>query len=294
MEDGARRVRAFAKINLSLRVLGRRPDGYHEVDTVLQTVDLCDHLTFHRRDGAELRVTCDDPGIPAGSSNLVWKALDALRAEAGRPRLGMAVRIHKGIPPGSGLGGGSSDAACSLAVANGLWEAGLKPSDTERLASALGSDVPFFLRGGTQRGRGRGEQLEPLDALSGVSFGVLIPPLRVQTRSVYSRFNFNLTRSYGDASMIPQLVSAGVSSELEGLLHNDLEVAAINLFPELRLHKEKLQALGFPVVRMTGSGGAFYFWPVGKDSLREVERDFRGTKCTVRVVTTTDRGWAEE
>jgi 4-diphosphocytidyl-2-C-methyl-D-erythritol kinase len=287
-------ARAYAKINLGLRVLGRRADGYHEVDTILQSIDLSDRLTFRPLPQGRLEVHCDDPEVPGGSGNLVWKALHTLRARSGRDDLGMEVAIEKGIPAGSGLGGGSSDAACTLAMASQMWKV---PEDHRALgevAAGIGSDVPFFLQGGTCRARGRGEIIEPLQTVEGVPFGLLIPPVRVQTASVYGRFNLVLTAQPLNASIVPQLILAGVDKELVDLLKNDLEDTALSVFPELRLYRNRLSAIGVPIARMTGSGGAFYFWPVEEGLVHEVESALSGTGSRVHVVRATGKGWEEQ
>lgn len=283
---------AYAKLNLGLRVLRKRPDGYHEIDTILQTVDLADRLTFWRAQET-LEVECDHQSIPSGPQNLVWKALDTLRRHARRHTLGMRVSLEKGIPHGAGLGGGSSDAACALAVGSDIWGLGLHPAELAEIAARIGSDVPFFLQGGTCRARGRGERIEPLPPLEGTAFGLVVPPLLVPTQRVYMRINLTLTRNSLNASIVQQLKSPGVGKELADSFENDLEAAALSLFPELRKIRDGLRTLGLPVVRMTGSGGAFYFWPGETGWLREVETHFRGTGCRVQLVKATATGFTE-
>lgn len=284
-------ARAFAKLNLGLRVLGKRPDGYHEIDTILQTVSLTDRLTFWRG-GEGLIVRCSDPDVPAGRENLVWKALEALRRQGGRTDLGMEIQIEKGIPIGAGLGGGSSDAACALTVASALWGLGLGDEELHGIAARIGSDIPFFLRGGTCRARGRGERLDVLPPLEGVRFGLVMPAVNVPTQKVYMRLDLVLTRNPLNASIVQQFKSPGVGRELADLLENDLEATALGLYPELRSHMDRVRALGIPVVRMTGSGGAFYFWP-GEGWVAGSEAVLQGTGCRVRLVTTTTTGFTE-
>jgi 4-diphosphocytidyl-2-C-methyl-D-erythritol kinase len=191
------------------------------------------------------------------------------------------------------LGGGSSDAACALAVGSDVWGLGLQAAELAGIAAGIGSDVPFFLRGGTCRARGRGERLAPLPSLEGTAFGLVVPPLRVPTQRVYMRINLALTRNSLNASIVQQLKSPGVGKELADSFENDLEAAALDLFPELREIREGLRALGLPVVRMTGSGGAFYFWPGEAGLLREVEARFRSTGCLVQLVKATATGFTE-
>ena len=154
-------VLAFAKLNLTLEVLGRRGDGYHEVRTILQTVDLADQLEI--RPYPSLRVECDDPALN-GEANLAWRAAKALaRSRSIQPRA--SIFIQKRIPVGMGLGGGSSDAAAALIALNQLWGLSLGAEELAQVAAELGSDVPFFLWGGTALAEGRGERVKPLPPL---------------------------------------------------------------------------------------------------------------------------------
>ena len=152
---------AYAKINLTLEVLGRRPDGYHQVSTVLQTIQLADRLHFSPSEGLDME--CSIPEL-TGRDNLVLKAAKALRDAAGCDK-GIMVHLEKHIPIGMGLGGGSSDAAATLKALNHLWQLELKDRRLEDIAGSLGSDVPFFLRGGTALGEGRGEIITDLPAM---------------------------------------------------------------------------------------------------------------------------------
>src|SRR3954469_7342886 len=152
-------VLAPAKLNLFLEVLGRRPDGYHEVETLMVAVDLFDRLTFRESPSGEITLRCDDPGLPTGSENLAVRAAERLRDESGR-RLGAHIDLHKSIPAGAGLAGGSSDAAAALAGLDRLWDLKTRPDRLATLASGLGSDVPFFLKAGAAICRGRGERVE--------------------------------------------------------------------------------------------------------------------------------------
>lgn len=156
------RREAPAKVNLWLRILGKRPDGFHELDTRMVRISLSDTLEAWRRpDGSGLQFSCDDPSLPVGESNLVVRAVRGLEAELGRP-LDLSIHLYKRIPHGAGLGGGSSDAASVLLGINESLELGLSRSVLGRVASALGSDIPFFLWEGACDCRGRGEIVEPL------------------------------------------------------------------------------------------------------------------------------------
>src|SRR5947209_3944763 len=154
---------APAKVNLTLEVLGRRSDGYHEIVTLIQTIDLCDALILAAGHGIELEVVGDAvAGVPEGEANLAAKAAHSLKSEAGRTDLGAHIRLAKQIPAAMGLGGGSSDAAAVLRGLNQLWDLRFTTDHLARVAATLGSDVPFFLYCGTAVCRGHGEIVEPM------------------------------------------------------------------------------------------------------------------------------------
>jgi 4-diphosphocytidyl-2-C-methyl-D-erythritol kinase len=153
---------APAKINLHLEVLGLRPDGYHELAMLMQSLDLCDRLVLRGTADGQLGLECDRPELPSGADNLIVRAAERLRSHVGLPELGVAITLAKRIPVGAGLAGGSSDAAATLVGLNEIWNLGLELSELMALAAEIGSDVPFCLEGGTRLCFGRGERLEPL------------------------------------------------------------------------------------------------------------------------------------
>ncbi|APD48629.1 4-(cytidine 5'-diphospho)-2-C-methyl-D-erythritol kinase [Synechococcus sp. CS-602] len=157
-------VQAPAKINLHLEVLGLRPDGFHELAMVMQSLDLADELALSARTDGLLHLVCDQPALPTDGSNLILRAAEALRRRVQRPELGADLALVKRIPVGAGLAGGSSDAAATLLGLNQLWDLALTGDDLQALAQELGSDVPFCLAGGTQLCFGRGERLEPFSS----------------------------------------------------------------------------------------------------------------------------------
>lgn len=172
--------KAPCKVNVSLRVLGKRADGFHEVDTVMVPLELCDVLEFFPADGLEM--SCDAPGVPLDESNLVMKAGRLMERELGRP-MPWHVRLVKNVPHGAGLGGGSSDAACVLSALNELEHGGLSRRRLAELAGEIGSDVGFFIYGMACRCTGRGEKVEPLAGMEGMA-----PPDR-SAEAVVRRFH---------------------------------------------------------------------------------------------------------
>lgn len=178
---------SFAKINLSLEVIGRRTDGYHELRTIFQSLALHDTLTFSPGRGV-LRIASTDPDVPTDERNLVWKAARALWEEGGRRGEpgGIRVHLHKRIPAQAGLGGGSSNAAVTLLALNRLWKLRLPGRRLGEMAATLGADVPFFLLGGTALGLGRGEELYPMPDIPRTAVVLVKPPFGVATAAAYT------------------------------------------------------------------------------------------------------------
>ncbi len=186
---GVLKVKALAKINLHLEVLGLRSDGFHELAMVMQSIDLSDRLEFKNNKGGDIKLTCDSQSLATDDDNLIIKAAQLLRSHSGQMNLGAVIHLQKNIPIGAGLAGGSSDGAATLVGLNNLWSLGLPYEDLEKLASELGSDVPFCLAGGTQLCFGRGERLEPLTRNDN-SMAVLLvkdPLVSVSTPWAYNR-----------------------------------------------------------------------------------------------------------
>ncbi|HKW38760.1 MAG TPA: 4-(cytidine 5'-diphospho)-2-C-methyl-D-erythritol kinase [Burkholderiales bacterium] len=233
---------APAKLNLFLHVVGRRADGYHLLQTVFRLIDRCDTLRFApRRDGA-IRLLRALPGVPE-EENLAVRAARLLQAE-GRGGAGADIDLEKNIPIGGGLGGGSSDAATTLAVLNRLWRLDLPRERLAALALALGADVPFFLLGRNAFGEGVGERLTPLD-LPQAWYVVLAPPVAVATRAVFSAPE--LTRNSETIKI------SGFSA---GFGRNDLEPVVCRRHPDVAKHLEWLRRFGD--ARMSGSGACVF------------------------------------
>jgi len=181
------RVRAFAKINLELRVLGLRPDGYHELRTTFQSIALADTLTFTATRGP-FRIECDDPSFPADHTNLIWKAAQRVLALARKREqpFGVTVRVEKNIPMQAGLGGGSSNGAAALQALCRLWKVKATREELHHAAATLGADVPYFLEGGTALGFHRGDLLVPIDDISPAWVVVVVPEFGVSTKEAFA------------------------------------------------------------------------------------------------------------
>jgi 4-diphosphocytidyl-2-C-methyl-D-erythritol kinase len=269
-------VRAFAKINMGLWAGKRRPDGYHPLVTLYQSVSLADRLQFRRIHAGTHSLHCDDAAL-AGESNLVMKAMRLLDPHLG-PSRRVEARLWKRIPTGAGLGGGSSDAAAALLAVNRLWNLRLSAPELERCAARLGSDVPFFLRGGTALGAGRGEIVCPL----------AVPPLPpacalawpagggLSTAEVYAAFDRMGGGRLTEKKKL-RIIFTGVLDMMHGsapAMPNTLEEAALRLRPELRRLRAAFRRLGLRP-SMTGSGATFYAFCPSARRAREAARDLR-------------------
>lgn len=249
------RVRAHAKINLSLKVLGKRPDGYHELRTVFQTIGLHDVIEFRFTPGRGLRIDLDDPmGLP---DNLVTRAAQAF-CERFSVRGRLEMKLEKRIPAGGGLGGGSSDAAAVLLALPALTgkKAGL--GDLMELAAGLGSDVPFFLVGGTALGLGRGEELYPLPEMPPLPVLVLAPPVHVSTPEAYRALGRGALTLDEISSTLKCLQSFVWQPGNWQAAENDFEGAVFRLYPELGRWQRKLERSGAQAARLSGSGAALF------------------------------------
>jgi 4-diphosphocytidyl-2-C-methyl-D-erythritol kinase len=251
------RLLAPAKLNLYLRVLGKRPDGYHELETLFERVDLADELTVDPQpDG--LTLTCSDPTLSCGEDNLVLRAARLLGEETGTSR-GARMRLLKRIPVAAGLGGGSSDAAAALLGLNRLWGLRLPADRLRDLAARLGSDVAFFLTGAAFAiGRGRGEQCEPLPADVRLAHVLVVPPVRLSTSEVYAGAQFDLTARRPSITMMAHALRNGSLGELADGLWNDLEPEAIRRCPLISHIQLCLRELGCVGSRVSGSGPSVF------------------------------------
>jgi len=246
-----------AKLNLFLRIVGRRADGYHLLETLFHAIELHDDLTVApARAGIQLRVTADAGlVVPTGHDNLVVQALGNLAAAAGHAG-GFDVHLHKRIPPGAGLGGGSSDAAAALRLGNELLQRPFDGPQLAQLAVALGADVPFFLRSGSQWGRGIGDELSPA-VVEPQHFVLLLPPFGCPTAEVYKNYSA-LWKCSPAQDKVPIAIPNTRDSTVTVRLGNDLERAAELVQPALAGLRRRVVESGHPDVRMTGSGSALF------------------------------------
>jgi len=255
------RVPSFAKINLDLEVLGTRLDGYHELRTIFQTIDLHDDVEL-RLGGREVTVRCDHPQVPSGLANLAARAAADLRAYA-KKKEGVRITLTKRIPVAGGLGGGSSNAAAVLMALDRLWRLGLGPAGLHPLARRLGADVPFFLLGGTALGLGRGDEVYPLRRQVRAHVVVADPALPLSTAAVFRRLDASLTPRDG-ANRIFRFISSDLAGHGTAfpILSNDLERPALEEAPELAARVGLIRGIlireGALMASLSGSGASYF------------------------------------
>ncbi|MCM3879478.1 MAG: 4-(cytidine 5'-diphospho)-2-C-methyl-D-erythritol kinase [Vicinamibacterales bacterium] len=257
MDDRRWTMRAFAKINLSLRIGPKGSDGFHEVRTILQGIDLADRVVATARRGP-FEIACSAPDVPVDPTNLVWKAAQHLWKAAGRagdPR-DAHVALEKRIPARAGLGGGSSDAAAALVLLRRLWKLNVPDDALRAIAATIGSDVPYFLVGGTALGLGRGEDVYPLEDLPRFPVVLVFPDFGVATVDAYSWLDER--QQSGDTSHPPAgylettWLGRGVG------LYNDLEPPVIERHPGIGKLKRRLMKMGAAMAAMSGSGSTVF------------------------------------
>lgn len=244
-------LRTSAKVNLVLEVLGERPDGYHELSTVLQAVDLFDRLVLE--EAPALSFTSTDPALPTDERNLVVRAATLLQEAAGVTR-GARIMLEKRIPVAGGLGGGSSDAAATLWGLNRLWGLQWGQERLGELGTELGMDVPFFLVGGRAVATGRGEQIRRLPGTPAISLVLVSPGFPLSTREVYARVPRGFSDDGARTSILIEALASRNPSRVAGSLYNALETVVEPAYPQIARVKHALAAAGALGTVMSGSG----------------------------------------
>lgn len=255
------RIKSFAKVNLGLEVLGLRPDGYHDLRTLFQSVSLADELTFFPEASGQIVLRGNDPSIPWDESNLVFRAARSLQKRSSCAS-GARIEVTKAVPAGKGLGGGSSNAAMTLLGLNRLWELGLGLEELTDMGRSLGADVPYFLRGGLCLGLDRGDRLTALEDLPVLPLVIALPPFSCPTADIYRKHR--LARPAGEASA--KLTSAVEDSRIERFfgsrqlrfLENSLESTVFRFHPRLQDLKALFRSRGAELSLVTGSGSAVF------------------------------------
>ena len=249
-------LKAPAKVNLFLEILGKRDDGFHEIETIMQEIDLADSLQFEEtQEGVTLE--CNDKNIPANQDNLVCKAANLILEECGI-RKGVIINLEKNIPVGAGLGGGSSDAATTLKALNSLWKVGLNNEELMEFAAKLGSDIPFFINGKTALCRGRGELITPVEVRNRMDYIILFPRVHISTETIYKNLKIDLTKKRKDVSFFLDALKYSEVAGISKLLFNRLEEIIFATYPDLLQVKSTLESFDFCGLSISGSGSAFF------------------------------------
>ena len=266
-------IAAPAKLNLFLEILGKRPDGYHELETLMLGIDLFDTLEVKSIPEPQLRLECEPVSLSNGPDNLVIKAAEALRRQVNRPDLGASIRLTKRIPTQAGLAGGSSDAAATLVALNHLWKLNLPKADLALAAAAVGSDVAFFLDLPAGWCTGRGEIVQPEPLARRLHFVIVCPPIGLGTADVYRRLTVPASPLSGEA--VRQALRNGDLEALGRALHNRLQEPAFALSPPVQDLVRQLTDLRPAGGLMSGSGSACFALCRDRDDAQRVAAAIR-------------------
>lgn len=258
MVDFDMRVHAHAKVNLYLDVIGKRPDGYHEIETIFHSVGLHDDVYLRRRTDRQITVHCEHPHVPCDPRNLAYRAAKLLLDDI--PDLsGVDIEIRKRIPVAAGLGGGSADAAAVLCGMNALFGLGFTRTDLMRLGVQLGADVPFCILGGAALGRGIGEILTPLPPLGKAWILLANPDFEIPTAWAYQQINLSLTRPKKNVTILVRCLQNDDFVDIARHLYNGLEVPVLSKYPAINKIKTELNKYPSSCgVLMSGSGATVF------------------------------------
>jgi 4-diphosphocytidyl-2-C-methyl-D-erythritol kinase len=277
------RIRSFAKINLGIEVLGKRADNYHDIKTLFQAVDFFDVLDFSFAAGDIIRLKGNDQAIPWDESNLIFQAASLLRQKYGAG--GAEINVVKSIPPGRGLGGGSSNAAMTLYALNELWGLGLDKETLQQLSAHLGADVPYFLEGGLCLGEARGDEVTALPDLPRLYCVLALPSFPISTAAIYGHLRLT---SRGKESKINQFLA----QRDFGLLENKLEEAVFSLYPRLKAIKSFFHQREAVLSLVTGTGSAVFGLFLQKEKAEKALSELEGVEKALLVETLSrERYW---
>ena len=279
------RVRAHAKINLYLNVVGKREDGYHNLETIFHSIGLHDDVIIRKQDTKEITVHCEHPAVSSDASNLAYRAAKCLSDAVGGIG-GMSIEIQKRIPVAAGLAGGSANAAAVLHGVNELFRLGFTEEQLTRFGAQLGADVPFCLHGGAAFGTGIGDQLTRLPVLSDLPVLLLNTGIEISTAAVFKKLDFSLTKRENAGIIIGTLMEKGDVLGIAEGLYNLLEVPVFAQYPEIAALKTELSTqAGCCGALMSGSGATLFALMHDSDSARRSESHFKNrvSFCTTTV-----------
>lgn len=270
-----------AKVNLYLNVLSKRSDGYHDIQTIMQTISLYDTLIFSESKDSQIVLDCDEPLLPVNEDNLIYKAAQTLK-DYTQGRKGVNIFLKKRIPVAAGLGGGSSDAAATLMALNKYWEINLKKEELKELGAKLGADVPFFIERGTVLATGTGTKLTPLDPISKTWMVLVCPKIKISTKWVYDKVKIKLTKNAFDIKIIIQ----NYKQQLISILFNSLEEITLKYYPLIDDIKKEFKKTGAKGVLMSGSGPSVFGIASDKEEAKIIYNYFKSKEHPVWLVRT--------
>lgn len=283
-------ISSYAKVNLTLDVLGVRPDGFHAIESVMQSISLHDQIILTKRAEPGISITCNMPGVPTDERNLVYKAAAALLKDSGT-EIGLQIHIEKSIPAQAGLGGGSSNAAATLVALSKLLNISTERDRLVSLGAEVGSDVPFFLCGGTAQVLGRGEDVRPLPDIASNWMAIVKPPFGISTAWSYNRIDamreegkISIDEHSSASERLVSALNSGSCEPLSRLFYNDLEAPAIEQHPEIEDIKSIMICNGAEAALMCGSGsavfGLFKEENTASNALEKLSGHGKGFLCT--------------
>lgn len=278
-------LKSYAKLNLGLAIKGKRPDNYHEIETVFQTVDLYDDILLRKREQAGITIQCSDPEVPATEDNLCCRAAALIRSLLPAPRPGVHIILTKKIPAGAGLGGGSSNAATVLKGLNRLWGLGRTDRELLALGAQLGADVPFFIKGGTAHATGIGDKLTFFKNPFNLWALIAYPGLKISTAWAYKNLKLDLTKTGRKINL--SCFQIKDLKKFWSFCTNDFEKLIFENFPKVKNLKEKLMALGAGCASLSGSGSAVFGLFADADKARAAScrlADYPGPVFLVRFI----------
>lgn len=280
------RLKSPAKVNLYLKVLSKRPDGFHELETVFERIGLFDEISLINNESGQIRIQCNHPDVPCDERNLAHKAARLLQ-QTTKVSNGVTIRIKKNIPVAAGLAGGSSNAATVLMGLNRLWKLGLSRRRLANLAGTIGSDITFFLYNTPfALGQGRGERIKPLRVDKKLWHVLVVPHVKLLTRDVFGAFKLGLTNQKGSVNILIRHLKKSDLNVLSCLLTNDLEPVAMRLCPRLKKIKRRFQMFGADRVLLSGSGPSIYALIDSKKEAQKLARKLTGNNNRVYIART--------
>lgn len=251
-------LRSPAKLNLILKVIKKRPDGYHDLKTLFERIDLCDAIRFTANKSGRIRISCDHPQVPQGPRNLVYRVAKILKEEH-KISAGVDIRITKRIPVAAGLAGGSSNAAAALSGLNQVWKLSLSKNQLLQYGRRVGSDVPFFLHSCSWGiGRSRGDHIEEVPLSVKLWHVLVVPRVPMYSRKVFSALRLRLTKTGDNVNILIHYLRKNNICRVEKLLSNDLEGGILKIRPGLLTVKTRLEACHLKGITFSGSGPAIF------------------------------------